>query len=433
MALTANEILDRTTLLINNDFFHGELRVDDIVNGLMSTTIRIVGDEQSLSNVAGQTALVTMCTLAARMGVALEVDIPTMPVVGPQPPIRPGPSILDSIDEYVGRLVPGAKFNAGTTVHATYNLGTTKAIDRGAQVVAWNANEGFMGPAAAVSGRADGSDWPLGALAAAGVAASDMLRLAVTRIATSQQRRAPINLRPPSVDIAHIIIGPRPVHGLDLGDVDIISAGAITHGALYALLRVPNLRAKFRVLDEDVTQASNVNRYQLLSTDELDLAKVRQLEGFSTSAIAITGVDRRYEPGQALAQTVLIGADHIPTRWAAQAQQPNWLGIGATSHLFTEISTHAPSTACAGCIHTHDEVGDQPIPTVSVVSFWAGLLLAAETIDLVVRADGQSRHTMSYPLGIGGRSGLIQTAGHPSRRCAIGCQASSSLPSSSAA
>jgi hypothetical protein len=70
---------------------------------------------------------------------------------------------------------------------------------------------------------------------------------------------------------------------------------------------------------------------------------------------------------------------------------------------------------------------------VSVVSFWAGLLLAAETIDLVVRADGQSRHTMSYPLGIGGRSGLIQTAGHPSRRCAIGCQASSSLPSSSAA
>ena len=123
MAVTANDVLDRTTLLINSDFFHRELRGDDIVHGLMSTTIRIIGDEESLSTAAGQAALVTMCTLAARMGLGLEVDIPAMPVIGPQPPIRPGANVLASIAEYVQRLVPGANFNAGTTVNATYTLG----------------------------------------------------------------------------------------------------------------------------------------------------------------------------------------------------------------------------------------------------------------------------------------------------------------------
>lgn len=432
MAVTANEVLDRTTLLINNDFFHGELHVDDIINGLMSTTIRIIGDEENLSTASGQAALVTMCTLAARMGLGLEVEIPTVQVIGPQPPIRPGASILASIEDYVGQLVPGAKFNAGTNVHATYALGTTRVSDPEAQVVSWSANECFTGPITKVPGRADGADWPIGALVAAGVAAADMFRLAVTRIATSQRRPAPVNLRTHGADTSHLTLGPRPVHDVDLGEVDIISAGAITHGALYTLLRVPGLRGAIRVLDDDVTQASNVNRYQLLSTNELDLAKVRHLERFSTSTITITGAHRRYEHGQSLAQTVLIGADHIPTRWAAQAQQPNWLGIGATSHLFAEVSTHAPGSACAGCIHTADEFGDEPIPTMSVVSFWAGLLLAAELINPVARATRKSRHTMSYPLGIGGRSGLIQADGHPSPKCAIGC-ALSQLPRSKSA
>jgi hypothetical protein len=424
MAVTANDVLDRTTLLINSDFFHRELRGDDIVHGLMSTTIRIIGDEESLSTAAGQAALVTMCTLAARMGLGLEVDIPAMPVIGPQPPIRPGANVLASIAEYVQRLVPGANFNAGTTVNATYTLGRARTNDRRAQVVSWNADECFMGPTDAGAVRSNCNDWPIGALAAAGVAAADMLRLAIGRIATSQGRPAPINLRPHGADAVHVVLGPRPVHGLDLGDVDVISAGAITHGLLYTLLRVPGLKVAIRVLDDDITQASNVNRYQLLATDELDLAKVRHLESFSTSTISIRGAHGRYEPGQSLSQTVLIGADHIPTRWAAQAQQPNWLGIGATSHLFTEISTHTRDTACAGCIHTLDEVGDEPIPTVSVVSFWAGLLLAAEVVNPVARGHKHSRHTMSYPLGMGGRSGLVQASGHPSSKCAIGCPAS---------
>ena len=130
--------------------------------------------------------------------------------------------------------------------------------------------------------------------------------------------------------------------------------------------------------------------------------------------MADTSQDSRYPRRFSSAPTT------FPTCWAAQAQQPNWLGIGATSHLFTEISTHTRDTACAGCIHTLDEVGDEPIPTVSVVSFWAGLLLAAEVVNPVARGHKHSRHTMSYPLGMGGRSGLVrpQAIRHRSARLA---------------
>lgn len=45
-----------------------------------------------------------------------------------------------------------------------------------------------------------------------------------------------------------------------------------------------------------------------------------------------------------------------------------------------QVSHHRPGQACAQCLHPEDAPIDGPIPTVAFVSFWAGLLLAADLI-----------------------------------------------------
>src|SRR5439155_947563 len=79
--------------------------------------------------------------------------------------------------------------------------------------------------------------------------------------------------------------------------------------------------------------------------------------------------------------------DDIPSRWIVQATNPEWLGVGGTSHFGVSCSSHMAGQPCAGCLHPRDDPGDGPIPTVSFVSFWAGLSLAARLV----------RHALGHP------------------------------------
>ena len=88
-----------------------------------------------------------------------------------------------------------------------------------------------------------------------------------------------------------------------------------------------------------------------------------------------------------------------------------------------------PARACTGCVHPRDENIAGDIPTISFVSFWAGLIQALE---LVATATGQApawtRSTHVWPLGLDNPRGI-----HPFRqdafvRCPIGCRASTARP-----
>ena len=48
-----------------------------------------------------------------------------------------------------------------------------------------------------------------------------------------------------------------------LGAVDVISGGTITNAALYALLRMPAVSAAMRVIEPDLLNLPNLNRYAL--------------------------------------------------------------------------------------------------------------------------------------------------------------------------
>ena len=67
--------------------------------------------------------------------------------------------------------------------------------------------------------------------------------------------------------------------------------------------------------------------------------------------------------GHELAARVVVGVDHIPSRWAVQDAGPEWLGIGATSHYELQVTEHPLGWPCARCLHPHDDEGNTILPT----------------------------------------------------------------------
>jgi hypothetical protein len=164
----------------------------------------------------------------------------------------------------------------------------------------------------------------------------------------------------------------------DLGAFDVISGGAITNGLLYALSRIPKVRGLARVIDPDITDPTNLNRYMLLFADHLARRKMNQLTDLDLGGLSVEPCLLRFEGPHtlgALSNRVLVGVDHIPTRWYVQRTAPAWVGVGATSHWSAMASFHLPGSACAGCLHSRDDATSGPIPTIAFLSFMAGLFL----------------------------------------------------------
>jgi len=128
---------------------------------------------------------------------------------------------------------------------------------------------------------------------------------------------------------------------------------------------------------------------------------VETLRNLDLAGLALQGVPLRYERASAtaigpLAPHVLIGVDHIPTRWEVQRAEPDWLGVGATTHWSAMSSFHQRGLACAGCLHPSDDPNTAPIPTVAFVSFWAGLLLATYLARKAAGHDLSPREQYTY-------------------------------------
>jgi hypothetical protein len=114
-----------------------------------------------------------------------------------------------------------------------------------------------------------------------------------------------------------------------------------------------------------------------------------------------------------------------------QEEWPEQLFVGATNDHEALLTTHHPGGPCAGCAHPDPlpNTGDEFIPTISFVSFWAGLLQACALLAPPTRAQ---RITV-YPFGLG-ESGWCTAAALPAgARCAISCPVSASANLATAA
>jgi hypothetical protein len=367
------------------------------------------------------------------MGMNVELAFPEVRLVAPQPPLR-GQTLRAGLEAYAADLIPGLRFasdlNAEPTV--TFVIGNAPNDDANAIRVCGDDWSCRVGTESSVERRALIGTWPIGALAAAGAAAPEALRLILPRMAANLGLELPTKtfnfaMRSVALDLAlpGLTTGP-----IDLGPVDFISGGAITTNALYALLRIPGLAGKFRVIEPDVLDLSNLNRYSLALRSLLGEAKAEVLAGYTSDAIAIGSCLCRFDEKHRseighLASRVCVGVDDIPSRWAVQREWPTWLCVGATSHLEVRLSAHIAPGPCAGCAHPEDEELVGEIPTISFVSYWAGLLQARELLAAAADLSPTAPIYWCSPFGLANDYGLAPWGLAPRRNCPVACPASS--------
>jgi hypothetical protein len=431
MNTRTHEALSRTSRLINEQFFGGRAEEEHISAALPQLAVAIRADARNAQSMAAQTAIVTLATLVARMGMAVELSCPDVPLGLPQPPLR-GATLCSALAELGADLVPGSVIGPtlGRPAVITFAIGDTPCAAPGALRLSggdWDLEVG----SALLPGRPWEANLPFGALACAATAAAEALRAALPHLA--RLAGAELLADAHRLDVGQTI-------NLDLrswypgrietqiGAVDAVSGGAITSSALYVLLRLPGLAGAIRVIESETLDLSNVNRY-MLSRASLDgIAKTTMLASFSTPSLQIAGLSLHYDEKTVdhvgpLARRVLVGVDDIPSRWFIQSHARDWVGVGATQSLDALASTHLPGEACAGCLHGREPDGTELIPTISFVSFWSGLLLALELLTASAGVRPAQQAIFCWPFGYDGPHLMrLPVAAQPT--CPVGCIAS---------
>jgi hypothetical protein len=272
-------------------------------------------------------------------------------------------------------------------------------------------------------------DWPMGAMAASVLVAAEAVKfvgLALAPISSNPsvnrqlfayaQRGARLELAPEHT----------PRVG-SLGEFDLISAGAISNAFLYAILRLPDVTGQGRAFDKDHSDGSNLNRNMLLTRSTLPFSKVELFRRLGRS-VSIEPVPRHFKMDDRdnSAANIVVGVDDVPTRWLLAGALVNWMGVGATSHFGAMSSIHFAHSACAACQHPHDEQIEGPVPTISFVSFLAGLMVAADFLRETSRSVGSlvSRQRYLTPLRCDNPDNDYRAKVFPRADCPAGCPAS---------
>lgn len=373
------------TLLLLRDHARPEVPDQVLAEALLGTRIAVVGDRANLRFEPAQHALVTTALLVARWGGSVHLVVPDLPLLGAQPPLRDdqlGPALIDVLDD----LIPGVQGSAtlpANGVNVAILIGDTPWLGRADRVLRLQA-DAWCG---AIT-QGGGNPWhdsgsPFGALVAAGLAAGEAFKAAVSQLRGSVVNPLAFDeLFAPSTE-AEVRLAPArtPVSSGELCAFDCVSGGAIIQSALYALSRIPGARGTVRVIDPEIGDLTNLNRYALLRRSRTTILKVVDLAEMALSGLRVHPLAERYDASLQKrlgppAPAVLVGVDDIPTRWEVQAAHPQWLGVGATTHYSVLASYHVHGVGCARCLHPKDDPGGGPIPTVSFVSHWAGLWLA---------------------------------------------------------
>ncbi len=390
--MNAIQQLDRTILLCR-DYVAQTLTNEQICDCFQSVRILLVSDLRNASSHSGQTALITLVSLLSRMGMQVELAIPEIKLVSEQPPFS-GECLREALLASSERLIAGASVltSLGAKADLVFVLGDTEF--QPTNDLTWRLGGGPWDGALAPNRNrctTTWTEWPIGALSSAALAACEAFKFAIRRLPL-RNPAARIFLEPCSSCGFDFGSAPLPPRDLDLGNVDIISAGAVSQACLFALMRLPNVHLRGRIFDDDATDESNFNRNPLTLITDVQIKKVVVAAHRCRSKLQLESISERFTDEVAgttgLAPRVLVGVDHIPTRWLVQRCEPDWLSVGATSHFNILVSSHARCDPCSGCLHPYDEDGGgNLLPSVSFVSFWAGLAMAVRLV----------REALGYP------------------------------------
>jgi len=317
--MNAIEQLDRTILLCR-DYVDDGLSKREICQSLQSVRVLCISDLPNLSSISGQTALVTLVALLNRMGMQVELSVPKL--ICCCPASLSGSLLRKALVGSSERFISGATVNLGSAKNPDliFILGDTKT--NSGHELSWRLSGSEWQGALAMKGSAETHAWtadfPVGSMVSAALAANEAFKFVMRHLALRDKADHIFFEASPSCswDFGWL---PIPSVGVDLGEVDIISAGAISQAVLYALLRFPSIHLRGRIFDDDVTGPSNLNRNMLTLVTDVELRKVLVAERRCRSKLRLEPVANRFKsPGLdvlRLAPRVLVGVDDIPSRW----------------------------------------------------------------------------------------------------------------------
>jgi hypothetical protein len=377
------------TLLLMRDEFGPDVDDDILLDALTSTRIALIADCANINSHAAQTAFVTAAMLMTRSGHQVFLMAPNVAMIAPQPPLQSG-RMIDQLVAVGKDLLPGVEFITGEPegeIDLAIAFGDTRFNVRAHRRIRINAEAWagiIMREQELFPWRA--TLWPFGALAAAGLAAGEAFKIAMLKLLPYAQN--PINtaaLFALSEETKFELATADTPFCRDIGDLDSVSGGAIANSFFYCLARIPGVTAQGRIIEPDIADLTNLNRNMLLLQSGCEGQKAKGLSEILGGGLQFKPVPRRYEPELVtsiapFAPIVVVGVDHIPTRWAVQEANPEWLAIGATTHWSAMTSFHSEGLGCARCLHNRDDPGDGLVPTTACVSFWAGLLTATYVV-----------------------------------------------------
>jgi len=376
--------------------------------------------------------------LLSRMGMQVHLALEDAPLVFPQPPLS-GHSVCEALTGASGRFLPSATIRQNERSHPDVIFAVGDSTVENTEVPCWRLGSddwnGILTLGADADARCFSGDWPIGAMASAALAAGEAFKFVMRRLPL-ENPNAEVFLKPCPSSVFRFSGLPVPKGCLDFGEVDIISGGAISQAALYALIRLPCVRLVGRIFDNDQTGPSNLNRNMLSATDDVGSQKVVVATRRCAPTLRLEGVPQRF-PGRSsefgkLASRVIVGVDDIPSRWEVQRRASRWLAVGGTSHFSISSSSHRAGEPCCGCLHPNDDPdvpGATPIPTVSFVSFWAGLVTAVRLIQegLGVRCPPNRQQLWLTPLRMDLPFAAMWMPVARNKNCPIKCSSARSL------
>lgn len=156
-----------------------------------------------------------------------------------------------------------------------------------------------------------------------------------------------------------------PLKPVGLGESYLVGLGAVGNGALWALAKTPELSGIIHLIDHEVVELSNLQRYVLTAQADVDGPKAL------LAAKQFAGTDVRARPhqrkwGEYLRsvsdwkfERVAVAVDNAEDRQAIQASLPRWVVNAWTQPGDLGVSRHAflGDGACLTCLYFPDEVG----------------------------------------------------------------------------
>lgn len=379
-----SEALNRTLLLMRDEI-SDDISDEALLATLTGTRVALVADQRNLRSHSAQTAYATAAMLLARSGHEVVLTAPNVEMVGKQPPLAAG-GLIDQLVIAAPNLLPGMYFARGNVPECDLAIffGDTELSECSGRSMRLNAKSWQAQMATpANSSPWSGTEWPIGGMATAALAAGEAFKVAMQKLRPSAKNSSVFDqLFSPSLEVTIDLAPPNTKEISDLNQIDLVSGGAINSALLYALLRLPNLNGVGRIIEYDTVTLSNLNRGLLFLLSDLDAPKAETLSAYRQPQFPLFSIPACFDAewyaklGN-VSDALLVGVDDIRARWAVQKAWPRWLGVGATTHFNSMASFHTAETPCAGCLHPKDDPTERVIPTVAFVSFWAGLWLAS--------------------------------------------------------